>query len=31
MDDLIMLAVTGFFFVSCYGLIMLCQRLMEDK
>ena len=31
MDDFIMLAVTAVFFVACYGLLLLCQRLMEEK
>jgi len=30
MDDLLYLGLTGLFFALTYGLIRLCERLMED-
>lgn len=30
MDDLIMLALVALFFASCYGLLVVCQRLMRE-
>jgi hypothetical protein len=31
MSDLIYLGLTLLFFAATYGLIVMCQRLMEDK
>jgi hypothetical protein len=31
MNDLLYLGLTVLFFALTYGLIMVCERLMEDK
>ena len=31
MNDLLYLGLTVLFFVLTYGLIVVCERLMEDK
>jgi hypothetical protein len=31
MNDLIYIGLTMLFFALTYGLIMVCERLMEDK
>ncbi len=31
MNDLLYLGLTLLFFVLTYGLIIVCERLMEDK
>ncbi len=31
MDDLLYLGLTVLFFALTYGLIVVCERLMEDK
>lgn len=31
MDGLIMLVITGVFFLATYGLLIMCQRLMGGK
>jgi hypothetical protein len=31
MNDLLYLGLTVLFFVLTYGLIIVCERLMEDK
>jgi hypothetical protein len=31
MNDLIYIGLTVLFFVLTYGLILVCERLMEDK
>jgi hypothetical protein len=31
MNDLIYLGLTLLFFAATYGLILVCERLMEDK
>ena len=30
MDDIIYLVIILVFFLACWGLLILCQRLMED-
>ena len=31
MNDLLYLGLTGLFFALTYGLILVCERLMEEK
>jgi hypothetical protein len=31
MNDLLYLGLTLLFFAATYGLILVCERLMEDK
>jgi hypothetical protein len=31
MNDLIYIGLTALFFALTYGLIVVCERLMEDK